>query len=1012
MAACGLAAPHLWGQEAPPPTPPTPPATPATPPTPTKRVLKTFPFDEPNPERLPLEWRGTVLNADGSARAGFPRFNLAEIDRGRGFSGARSLKLPTQGGGIAVRLEAGEVAVFADADYSIAAMVRTEALEHARAFVSARLLDQRNQPIAGTEVRSEPVLSQGAWRPITIHVAGGHPSAAWLQIDLEVLQPKQFAAAAADEPASRALQQHRVWREDVRGAAWFDDISILQVPRAGLTTTSSRNIVMSPEAPELSMSVRDLGGDPLWGRVLVYDIDGRIVARQTTALDPGGHPLLWKPKLPGYGWYRSTMNVMTGEPETGGEQPPISSATTQFIWLPPDDQDLPGNGTDAQSEEAERAARALATAASRFDASRFGIIAERTPDARIDDLPELVRRMGTGFIHLAAWDEQSSAEGAAESLKVRRPALESLLRAGQSVTLSLDGIPSPLARATLLPADDSLSLATIDSRQWLPLLAPMLDVFGQRVLRYQFGGLGDDHAFWKKDLGTPIALMESALATLVPGPVISVPWNADRVAPAALRPTPAELAAAAAAAAAQSAPAPAGEPASTDPVRRTLATPLQAMPQAGRLIDGLTLLYPASFPPSALRDLPGQYLTGKNAPELTVVMELPNPEIYGGRAAVIDLARRAIEFWGGLADAPAPSTDSTAARLALAQPWSWDQSQPPQVLPRPEAAAFVNLRERLAGRRIVGELTSTPGVKCYILASRNATLGTLDRGALVAWNEAAEPSKAAVDAASIGTSLWIYDIFGNRTEIPARESDGSSVSPLVSVPVGEAPVFIEGIDAYLALFASSFRLEPGFMPAVVREHEHHILLTNPWPVRITGKLQLKEDSTRQPGRVVTDEWQVSPSGIVDFDMAPGQTLSVPVALSFGPGQLAGVKDFVIVARAIADRAYPPVRLKAAVEVGLEDVDLSPEVQLGSGGDVIVIAAITNKGQHTRTLRVETAARNMPSQQLQISDLPPGQTVLRRFVFRGAASSLSGRRVVISVSDLEEAERLNKAVLVP
>jgi hypothetical protein len=234
--------------------------------------------------------------------------------------------------------------------------------------------------------------------------------------------------------------------------------------------------------------------------------------------------------------------------------------------------------------------------------------------------------------------------------------------------------------------------------------------------------------------------------------------------------------------------------------------------------------------------------------------------------------------------------------------------------------------------------------------------------------------------------------------------------------VGETPVFIEGIDPYLALFAASFRLEPSFMPAVVREHEHRIILTNPWPVRITGKLQLKEDTDRndrsRPARTLTDEWRVAPSGIIDFDMAPGQTSSIPVTLSFGPAQLAGIKDFVIVARAMADRAYPPIRMRAAVEVGLEDIEMNPELQVTPGNDVVVVAAVTNKGTRARTLRLESAARNMPSQQLQISELPPGQTVLRRFIFKDAARELSGRRVVISLSDLEEAQRLNKAVAVP
>ena len=55
---------------------------------------------------------------------------------------------------------------------------------------------------------------------------------------------------------------------------------------------------------------------------------------------------------------------------------------------------------------------------------------------------------------------------------------------------------------------------------------------------------------------------------------------------------------------------------------------------------------------------------------------------------------------------------------------------------------------------------------------------------------------------------------------------------------------------------------------------------------------------------------------------------------------------------------------------------------------------------------------MPGQQLQLSDLPPGQTVNKRFVFRNAARTLSGQRILVGLSDSEGASRLNRAVTVP
>lgn len=939
-----------------------------------RRVLQVFDFDATdNPDPIPPQWQRTMLTADGKPREGFPIFNKALLDRTVSRSGAWSVKLPTAGGSTALRLKAGETAVFADADYAVAAQVRTEGLASARAFLTARLLDQRLSPIAGSEVRSEPVVSAGAWTPVSVRVPGKHDGAAWLQIDLELLQERQYSPAARDEPAARAISQHKVWREDVDGAAWFDDVSVLQIPQATLSTTSPRNVVIGDEPPTLVMTVRDLGGDALKARVRVHDINGRLVAEHLTGIDPGGRALSWTPELPGFGWYSARMDVLiqprAGEPAAA--QTEVSRGETRFIRVP-----------RSEGLSAKRTATAPATRTD--DNARFGIIAEATPDDRFADLPALLERLGAGFVHLPVWQSDSTTETVQASLAARRGAIEQLLGNGRVITFSITGIPTAVASAARVPFDDALALAGVPDKDWVPYLVPTLDIFGQRVTRFQIGRISDDHAFWKKDLRGSVRSIDRTLSGMVPAPMLSIPWQADRQ-------------------------------------WAGLFADARARRSSEELLDAITVRYPAAFSAGALAETVAEIAgtpagaTGPGAAgarELTVAFEPLAAGRYDREAGVIELARRAIEFWRIFGD----HAEGPAARVAIEQPWEWADDGSGRVWPTAEAAAFVTLRQRLAGRRIVGEVRATPGVRCYVLAARDGSLGTLDRGALVAWNESADPERAFVETAAAGAGLVVVDVFGNQRAIAAGGSDGEDgdqPSALVSVPVGESPVFIEGIDPYLSLFAASFRLEPAFMPAIVREHEHRITLSNPWPVRVTGKLQLKEDSDRRGrGRSVMDEWRVSPSGIMDFDMAPGQTLSLPVTLSFGPGQLAGIKDFVIVARPIADRAYPPVRLKASIEVGLRDIDMQPEVQATDSGDVLVIASITNRGTHARTLRLETAARRMPSQQLQISDLSPGQTVLRRFVFKDAAKALSGRRIVISLSDLEEAQRLNKAVVVP
>lgn len=953
-----------------------------------RRIVRVFTFDEPHPDPVPPGWERSTLTPDGHARPGFPPFNRAELDYKVAASGTTSVRLPTAGGCAALRLRGGEAPVFADAEYAVSARIRTDGLVYARAFITARLLDQHLKVIPGSEVRSDPVLSPGNWTAASVRVPGGHPTAAWLQIDLELLQPRQFLPPPSDDPAAQALEQHRLYREDVRGGAWFDDVTVTQIPRAEITTTSPCNIIMLGETPTLRVAVRDLGGDRLKARVDIFDMRGRRVEERLLDISPDGRPVTFAPRLPGHGWYSARLEVLAAPAgatapdvtDDDGMFTPVSSSRVNFVYL-----SVSASEETAAAAELSERLRTPGTIVD--DRARFGFIAERATDAQFTDLPAISSRLGTRFMHLPIWGPDTTLAGVGESLRVRRPTVEALLRSGQTLTFSIRGVPSELSRATSVPIDDPLGLSGVEAARWLAYLAPTLDIYGQRVTRYQLGGAGGDHAFWRKDLAMDAETIEAALATLVPGPMIALPWPADRGLPRLARPSG--------------------------------GSAVSAMHrQTGPLIDAMTVWYPAAFPSAALPEtLARLNTTSERGPcEHTVVLELPEAARFGHEAAIIELMRRAVEFWRTLSE---PSNASS--RLALDQPWTWgptdSSDRPGAVWPKPELASFAVLMDRLSGRRIVGELSNVAGVKCYILAARNTALGTLERGALIAWNESAEPGRALVDAAATGAFVTVIDAMGNQTRVnvaPSETGSGAGPTPLVTLPVGPSPVFIEGIDPYLALFAASFRLEPTFMPAVVREHEHRITLSNPWPVRVTGKLQLKEDTERTTRlqRSATDEWRVSPSGIVDFDIAPGQTTSVPVTLWFGAGQLAGIKDFVIIARAMADRAYPPIRLHAAIEVGLDDIEMNPELQLTSGTDVVVIATVTNKGSTPRTLRLETAARGMPGQQLQISDLPPGQTVLRRFVFPDALSNLSGRRVVVSLSDQEEAQRLNKAVQVP
>lgn len=946
-----------------------------------KRLLRVFDFEEPtNPYPVPLHWFRPQDNPAGLRRPGYPRYNEAQFDNSLATSGKTSVKLPTMGGSTALRLEAGEIPIFPDADYTVTAKVQTVGLEHARAFLTARLLDQHSNPIPGAEVRSSPVLSPGGWETVQILVPGSSPAAAWLQIDLELLQPKLF-----EPPANAAIKPFVVPQEDVSGAAYFDDVAVALVPRTKFWTTQRSGIFIAPERPTLGMLVRDQGGEELSARVRVLDIDGKNVAEETFKLDPSARTSTWTPTLPGYGWYRAILDIDVAD----------VSVTRQEVWL----CSLPDRLKLVNSSARMR------------DLTRFGIIADDTPENLLSQIPAITERIGTRFITIPAFDASLGVDRQRGALAARSGTIDTLLAQGQQVTLTVGDVPSDLAAAQVLDATDTLGMCEHDPRSWAPFMEPILDVYGQQILRYQLGHSGDTHAI-RRDPTPGTESFERSISRLVPGPRILLPWRADHPIPLITRNTPA----------------------GNSSGRIGTIAP-------GPLVDELAMEFPLGFAPGAMRDLAlvwRDQVAGGNAIGLTVVPELPELDRYGPKARASELARRVVEFWSAMgAGASSPDVEGKAIwpRIAVSSPWRIasraDESEP-TLHPGPSLAAMSQLAERLAGRRMITTVPGPAGVRAMLLAepviggtaaddagsSNSGIIGsrpgdTLVRACVVAWADGVEPDRAWVDVYPVRDSVDVVDIFGNSTRFALSASDGRA-SAQVRVPLGDSPIFIEGVDPYLAQFTSSFKLTPTFIPAVVAEHDMRIEMTNPWPIRITGQIQLKEpeNAATPPSRGMS--WTISPN-IIDFAIAPGQTTSLPLQLTFGPGQLAGIKDMVMVAKVLADRQYPSIRTTTSIEVGLPDLELIPDVQLGpapDGPDVIITAAITNRDSRPRTLRLELAAPETPGQQLQISALPPAQTAYKRFIIRDGARLLGGKRVRITLGDEESAARLSKAAMVP
>jgi hypothetical protein len=500
------------------------------------------------------------------------------------------------------------------------------------------------------------------------------------------------------------------------------------------------------------------------------------------------------------------------------------------------------------------------------------------------------------------------------------------------------------------------SFLATDKSAWFPYLAPILEQQGQRVTHWQIGASGQDVVLWRSTARAELDTITANLATLVPSPVIGVPCQMGASWPG---------------------------PAPKSPVLLAATVPPTATPQAVGL---------------AVRDAAPALESG--AIELRLVLEPPDLARIGPLAAASQLTKSAVEFW-----AAASQPDGrllSGVSLALKNPLApHGHSHRPQIMPRPEAGAWRNLVERLAGRRIVGTLPAGPGAVCYVLAPAPGVARSRG-GALVAWSESADPVSLAGDFGR--SELFTVDLFGNRQPL----ASSASASPRVTLPLTSTPVFIEGVDVDLIRFIAAIAIDPPALESSNEQHERDLVIFNPWDSGISGQFTFLEPGGFETGRK-DRTWRISPR-TQKFAVAPGKSERIPFKVAFSPVEEVGPKDFVL-ALELSGQPYGTIEVRRRVEVTAQNlaVDLTATVR---DNDLIIEGVFANEGKAPVTLDLTCFAEGFPRSKATINDLPPAGNTLRRFTYAGAASALKGQRVIVSAFDPETKLRVNKSVVVP
>ncbi len=298
-------------------------------PDPGVNVIRTFDFEE----RTTSDWSHAFEQAPGLPRQGlfFDVVTDEEVRR----SGGASLRFDLEGGSISYRTRyESSLAISSRTDYRVTGWIRSTGLRQSTARLEVRLVDgyqldlmiaegSSRDPVASATravLRGDPEPGDDDWGFIDVEINTD------LLDEREIRMPRLFIALQVVQPgfdrsdAVLAVGPRRVEVEDVEGQAWFDDISVHQVPRVRLKTLAPGGVVTRDSTVPFKVEIDESLVPSSRPELHIRDLDGVMVQRiplefkGRSRMEIGVRP-------PDVGWYSVDLALEGEIPEGGGPVP-------------------------------------------------------------------------------------------------------------------------------------------------------------------------------------------------------------------------------------------------------------------------------------------------------------------------------------------------------------------------------------------------------------------------------------------------------------------------------------------------------------------------------------------------------------------------------------------------------------------------------------------------------------------------------------------------------------------
>ncbi len=451
------------------------------------RLLHTFDFEERqlgNDEDLPMYWE-KITGTD------FPHYNNGWLTTDRHRSGGHSFRMDLDGGSCAYRYPPGHIRVQQGNRYRFEGYCQTSNLLHARARLTAYLTDADQHPLPATVRHSELYASNATdqdWHLLSVEVADDSIEAVFLVVQIELLQPNQYAVPT--------LGHRSLFLQDVHGSAWFDDMDVAQVPQITLTTGQTGNIFHRSDPGILKVQVDEQSADDLTVQLVITDAANRRIYQHTSGqiisdsriVGPGVRELSLPLPIVAPGWYRATLAMISHGVYVGHQ-------TLDWLRLADDDTGIPSD-------------------------PRFGAIATDFPSDNWPDLQEILPIFSFGRLKLAMWSKTSDVQQMDPNALGQ--IFDNLKTRGVQTTGCLVALPPRLEE--ILGGHSWLQLLTAREDDWQTPLSFLISRHANQLDHWQLGADGIDDFAVNPDMRKVYSRVLSKYAALIEKPDLAMPY--------------------------------------------------------------------------------------------------------------------------------------------------------------------------------------------------------------------------------------------------------------------------------------------------------------------------------------------------------------------------------------------------------------------------------------------------------------------------------------------------------